>query len=62
MKEVVLVFGEFASGDGMVLRVCENQAVADKWKVIYLEQEMKGAGSGFDRIFTQVWRVTAEGS
>lgn len=59
MREVVLVLGEFVSGDGMVLRVCENQAVADKWKAIYLEQEDK---SGFDRIFTQVWRVTTEGS
>lgn len=62
MKEVVLVFGEYSSGYVMVLRACENQAVADKWKAIYLEQEKKDAGSGFERIFTQVWKVTTEGS
>lgn len=61
MKEVVLVYGEYTCGDSMVLRVCDSKATAEKWKAIYLEQEMKGAGSGFARITTQVWKVT-EGS
>lgn len=62
MKEVVLVYGIYPCGDGMVLNVCDTRETAEKWKAFYLELEKKRVNKdeGFADITTQVWKVTDE--